>query len=329
VTTRSPAASSPSAVSSAPAVPSADQPSGRTPDPVAAGCEELLVRIAREGAAIAARSFRTRGVTARLASKKTGYEIVTEVDLEVETFVRERLERALEGVTVIGEERGESRGARSTSGVDYGEAEPLRAFVDPIDGTTNYAHGHPFWCTSIGLWRGTRPLAAAVVAPALGLVWSAHVGGPALRNEEIVAVTNTNTLAEAMLATGFPYDRRTSADDNLLAFAYLKKRVQGLRRCGSAAIDLCLVADGTYDGYWERKLMPWDAAAGVIIAQAAGAHVTTDAGAPFVLWPARAADSTSNLSITRIHVLAANPSLHPVLLGALTEAGASPVASAR
>jgi myo-inositol-1(or 4)-monophosphatase len=295
------------------------------PDPDPEACRALLLRLAAEGAAIAAQSFRTRGITAQSASKKTGYEIVTEVDWAVETFLEGELLRQLEGVTVVGEERGESRRDTRPGGVDYGEAEPLRAFVDPIDGTTNYAHGHPFWCTSIGLWRGARPLAGVVVAPALGLSWSAAVGGPSFRNDEPIHVTGTDRLDEAMLATGFPYDRRTSSDDNLLAFSHLKKRVQGLRRCGSAAIDLCMVADGTYDGYWERKLMPWDAAAGVIIAQVAGATVTTDAGGPFVLLTTpEAAESTSKLSIERIHVLVANPALHSVVLAelaGLAEAG--------
>lgn len=258
----------------------------------------VALMVASEGALMARARFRTG---ARRAAK-SGFEIVTEVDLEVEGHVRKRLEELVTGVVVVGEEGG--------GDVAHASADTLLAFVDPIDGTTNYAHGHPFYATSVGFARGGRPVAGAVVAPSLHQSWSAAAGGPALRGEVPCVVTETNELAEALLATGFPYDRRTSADDNLVAFGALKKRAQGIRRCGSAAIDLCLVADGTYDGYWERKLMPWDVAAGAIIAERAGALVTDDRGGSFVL-PAAPA---------RLHVLAANPALHAALLAALAEA---------
>ena len=251
----------------------------------------VAVLVATLGAALAKRSFRTHART----TAKAGFEIVTEVDLAVERLVRDELQARVTGVVVIGEE-----GGREDSGPLPHDA--LVAFVDPIDGTTNYAHGHPFYATSIGFSRGGRPVAGAVVAPSLDLVWSAGAAGPALRNEVVCTATDTHRLEEALLATGFPYDRRTSTDDNLATFAAMKKRAQGIRRCGSAAIDLCLVADGTYDGYWERKLMPWDVAAGVLIAERAGALITTDTGEPFVL------------TEERCHVLAANPRLHAEML---------------
>ena len=254
----------------------------------------VAVMVASEGALLARARFRT----GTRSSPKSGFEIVTEVDLAVEAHVRRRLVELVAGVVVIGEEGG---------GRTDADEEALVAFVDPIDGTTNYAHGHPFYATSVGFARGGRAVAGAVVAPSLHLTWSAAHGGPALRGDEPCVVTGTADLATALLATGFPYDRRTSSDDNLQAFVALKKQAQGIRRCGSAAIDLCLVADGTYDGYWERKLMPWDIAAGVIIAERAGARITDDRGGPFVL--PRCAERT--------HVLAASPALHPALVEAL------------
>lgn len=254
----------------------------------------MAVMVASEGALLARARFRT----GTRSSSKSGFEIVTEVDLAVEAHVRKRLEELVDDVLVIGEEGG--------GRVSSDEA-VLRAFVDPIDGTTNYAHGHPFYATSIGFSRGGRAVAGAVVAPSLHQTWSAATGGPAFRGDTSCHVTDTADLASALLATGFPYDRRTSDDDNLAAFAALKKKAQGIRRCGSAAIDLCLVADGTYDGYWERKLMPWDVAAGLIIAERAGAVVTDDRGQPHVL-PS---------SAQRTHVLVANPALHPTLVEAL------------
>ena len=254
----------------------------------------VAVRVASEGALLARARFRT----GTRSSPKSGFEIVTEVDVAVEAHVRQRLEELVAGVLVIGEEEG----GRASS-----DQAALRAFVDPIDGTTNYAHGHPFYATSVGFVRGNRAIAGAVVAPSLHLTWSAAAGGPALRGDDPCRVTAQGDLASALLATGFPYDRRTSSDDNLAAFTALKKQVQGIRRCGSAAIDLCLVADGTYDGYWERKLMPWDIAAGVIIAERAGAIVTDDGGRRLVL----------PVIPERIHVLAASPALHPALVAAL------------
>lgn len=260
----------------------------------------VAVMVASEGALLARARFRT----GTRSSAKTGFEIVTEVDLEVEAHVRQRLLALVPDVVVIGEEDS-SEG--SPDGASPPSPDALIAFVDPIDGTTNYAHGHPFYATSVGFARGGRALAGAVVAPSLHQTWSASRTGPALRGETPCVVTDVADLASALLATGFPYDRRTSEDDNLAAFAALKKRAQGIRRCGSAAIDLCLVADGTYDGYWERKLMPWDVAAGVIIAERAGAVVTDDRGQPHVL-PS---------SAQRTHVLVANPALHPTLVEAL------------
>lgn len=260
----------------------------------------VAVMVASEGALLARARFRTGA----RSSAKTGFEIVTVVDLAVENHVRQRLTELVPGALVIGEEGGSGAGPERSAD---GDPNTLLAFVDPIDGTTNYAHGHPFYATSIGFARGGRAVAGAVVAPSLHQTWSAAADGPALRGDTSCVVSDTAELSSALLATGFPYDRRSSDDDNLRAFAALKKQSQGIRRCGSAAIDLCLVADGTYDGYWERKLMPWDVAAGVLIAERAGARLTDDRGGAYVL------PSTPE----RTHVLAANPGLHAVLLAAL------------
>jgi myo-inositol-1(or 4)-monophosphatase len=149
---------------------------------------------------------------------------------------------------------------------------------------------------SIGLFVGPEPVLGAVVAPALGLEWTGVVGGGATRNGEPCSVSQVRSFGDALLATGFPYDRQTSDDNNFDAFVAIKKQVQAVRRCGSAAIDLCFVADGTYDGYWERKLRPWDLAAGAAIVRAAGGRVTTfDGGERDVI--------TGNLIVTngRVH----------------------------
>lgn len=200
-------------------------------------------------------------------TKASRIDLVTNFDRESEVIVREALARTPYGV--VGEE---------FAGTADGSA-PVW-YVDPLDGTTNFVHGHPFYCVSLGLMEGDTPLLGVVVAPSLHIVWKGHQGGAASRNEEHCVVSRTTSLEDSLLATGFPYDRATSAENNFAAFVALKKRARGVRRCGSAAIDLCLVADGTYDGYWERKLKTWDLAAGSAIVMAAGGQLSSLDGGP-------------------------------------------------
>jgi myo-inositol-1(or 4)-monophosphatase len=148
------------------------------------------------------------------------------------------------------------------------------------------------------------PIAGAVVAPALSTHWLAWQGGPALRNGEPCGVSRTDDLAHSLVATGFPSDRSDPASNNFKAFTDVKKRVRGIRRCGSAAIDLCLVADGTYDAYWERSLNAWDVMAGSALVLSAGGTLTALDGGP------------ADLSVG--HVLASNGRVHQELLKLLT-----------
>jgi myo-inositol-1(or 4)-monophosphatase len=218
---------------------------------------------------------------------------VTRFDRESETLLRDRLSAATP-YPVVGEEHGGERA--------NGE-QALTWYVDPIDGTTNFVHGHPFWCISVGLLAGTQPVLGAVVAPSLAVEWTAIVGGEALRNGKPCSVSEIAALDDALLATGFPYDRRTSPENNFDAFVAIKKKCQAVRRCGSAAIDLCLVADGTYDGYWEQKLKPWDAAAGAAVVLAAGGRVSDYVG--------RGVDLMAG------HVVATNGRIHDMLVAEL------------
>jgi myo-inositol-1(or 4)-monophosphatase len=195
-------------------------------------------------------------------------DLVTRYDRESEELLRARLDRETP-YPVVGEEHG---GARATG------AREATWFVDPIDGTTNFVHGHPFYCVSIGLLVGPLPVLGVVVAPALGLEWTGIVGEGATRAGEPCRVSQVDRFGDALLATGFPYDRATSDDNNFDAFVAIKRKCQAVRRCGSAALDLCLVADGTYDGYWEKKLRPWDCAAGAALVVAAGGRISDYAG---------------------------------------------------
>lgn len=237
---------------------------------------------------------------AKIERKQTT-ELVTQYDFESERVIREGLASISPPIPLVAEEAG---GTFDGDRVWY---------ADPIDGTTNFAHGHPFWAVSIGLVIDGIPVLGTVVAPALGLEWLGWRGGPALRNGEPCRVSATLDLRDALLATGFPYDRQTSPDNNLEAFAAMQKRAVGIRRCGSAAIDLCLVADGTYDGYWEKKLQPWDIAAGIAMVCSAGGRATALGGGP--------------PDLLRGHVIASNGHIHEALFDALREASSATLES--
>lgn len=232
---------------------------------------------AREAAQLVLGGFR-RDVT---VEHKGVVDLVTSFDRDSEKLLRRRLSTALP-FAIVGEEQG-------------GAAQPIAFYVDPVDGTTNFVHGHPFWCVSIGLVVSGEPVLGVVISPPLGVEWYGWIAASgerlAVRRsaenaiafdeharlnvvEEACSVSTTAALEDALLATGFPYDRRTSPDNNFDAFVAIKQRCQAVRRCGSAALDLCLVADGTYEGYWERKLRPWDIAAGIALVRAAGGKVT-------------------------------------------------------
>jgi len=210
--------------------------------------------IAADAAEIVMQGYRRPGTI----HKKGRIDLVTDFDLRSEALIVDRLSRLCPSDTIVAEE---TRHATAAGRVWY---------VDPIDGTTNFAHGHPFFCVSIGLYDGAQPLVGVIHAPALGIVWMCATGTGAFRNGERCHVSQTPLLGDALLATGFPYDRATSDDNNFREFTTLKRIVRGIRRCGSAALDLALVADGTYDGYWEQKLNAWDMAAGAALIVEAG-----------------------------------------------------------
>lgn len=251
---------------------------------------DLALDSARAAAALAQRGWRRHPAT----HHKGSIDLVTQFDLDSEALLRQRL--AVASFPVIGEERGGDRGD---------DPQVPTWYVDPIDGTTNFVHGHPFWCVSVGLAAAGRPLLGVVVAPSLGVEWTGVVGEAATRAGEVCRVSDVSRLEEALLATGFPYDRHTSPDNNFDAFVAIKRKCQAVRRCGSAAIDLCLVADGTYDGYWEKKVRPWDVAGGSAILLAAGGTVTDYEG--------------ELTNVTDGVIVATNGRIHAALIGELAE----------
>jgi myo-inositol-1(or 4)-monophosphatase len=209
--------------------------------------------------------------------RRIGYEykgdvdLVTEADRASEAFLSERLRARWPEFGVLGEE-----GTRSDMDADH------RWLVDPLDGTTNFAHGYPVFCISIALVRGEEILAGFLYDPTRDEFFSAERGAGAKLNGAIMHVSRTKYLTESILGTGFPSHKRHK-NPNIHFYHQLTLRSHGLRRAGSAALDLACVAAGRYDGFWEFNLNPWDTAAGVLLVQEAGGRVTRFDGSPFRL----------------------------------------------
>jgi myo-inositol-1(or 4)-monophosphatase len=198
-------------------------------------------------------------------------DLVTEHDRRAEAIAVETLARELPDHAVIGEEGGE---------VHTGGDRPVW-YVDPLDGTTNYAHRMPWYAVSIGLEVEGEPVLGVVRAPALGWeLWGAQGRGTYF-GDEPARVSGISALDGALVATGFPYDRRTSDDNNLREVAAVMRRCQGVRRTGVASLDCLMVAWGVLDAYWEFRLKPWDISAGAALVRGAGGRVTALDGGPF------------------------------------------------
>jgi len=216
-----------------------------------------------EGAALEAgelvmRGFRSRGQV----SRKGRFDLVTEFDFASEALIRERIHAAFPDHRIVGEE-----------GEASGEGE-LVWYIDPIDGTVNFAHGHPYFCVSVALYREAEGLVGVVHAPALGNTWKAVKGGGAFRDDQSCVVSTRSSLDEALCTTGFPGNLAATQDTNEAELGAFLRRVRGVRRCGSAALDLVMVGDGTFDIYWERALKPWDIAAGALVVSEAGGRLS-------------------------------------------------------
>ena len=193
-------------------------------------------------------------------------DLVTEVDEQAEQVIREILLGAFPAFGMLAEE----------GGALVGE-EDARWIVDPLDGTTNYAHGLPILCVSIALERAGKVLLGVVHDPMREETYLAERRGGATLNAEPIKVSDTDELIGALIATGFPYDR-TEMPGALELFGRLAATTRGMRRLGSAALDLCYVASGRLDGYYERGIWPWDLAAGSMILEEAGGKLTNYRG---------------------------------------------------
>jgi len=227
----------------------------------------LALRLAREAGAIQRDRYETR---LEIASKSGPIDLVTEVDRACEAHLVAALRAARPADDILAEEGG----AHAESGATW------RWVIDPLDGTVNYAHAYPCFCVSIGVERDGVRTVGVVYDPLRDECFEAVRGRGARRNGRRIRVSEAKTVGAALLATGFAYDVRDSARDNLAEFTRAVKAAGGVRRDGSAALDLCYVACGRFDGYWELKLHPWDVAAGILIVEEAGGRVTDLAGGP-------------------------------------------------
>jgi myo-inositol-1(or 4)-monophosphatase len=219
--------------------------------------------------------------------------LVTEVDRRSEAAIVEALGKAFPDHRILAEEGGEGSAKES----------PCRWIVDPLDGTTNFAHGFPAFCVSIGLEMEGRVVLGVVYDPLRQELFEAEAGQGALLNGERIRVSQAATLEQALLVTGFAYDQE-GRRSNLEHFSRFALRAQGIRRTGSAAMDLCYVASGRIDGFWELKLFPWDVAAGSLIVTEAGGLVTDFAGTPFSIYSDKILASNGLVHQAMIEVLA-------------------------
>jgi myo-inositol-1(or 4)-monophosphatase len=202
---------------------------------------------------------------------KGDVDLVTEADRASEKLIAERLRTAFPGHDILGEE-----GTRDQSGSEY------LWYVDPLDGTTNFAHGYPVFCVSLGLVHAGCSIAGILYDPTRDEMFAAERGCGATLNGKPIHVSSTKTLSESILGTGFPSAKRHK-NPNIHFYHQLTLRSHGVRRAGSAALDLANVACGRYDGFWEFNLNPWDTSAGVLLVEEAGGVVTRFDGSSWLL----------------------------------------------
>jgi myo-inositol-1(or 4)-monophosphatase len=232
--------------------------------------KDTAIKAARSGAEV----LKTRAREGFRIEHKNPVNLVTDADRGSEQAIIDEIRRRFPAHQVLAEERG----LKTT------EQSPYRWIIDPLDGTTNFAHGFPAYCVSIGLEHEGHLVIGVVLDPTRDELFVAEAGKGVFLNDLPIHVSETSKLDNALLVTGFAYDIRETAYNNLDHFSRVALRAQGLRRTGSAALDLAYVAAGRFDGFWELKLHPWDTAAGVLMVREAGGRVTDFADSPLSIY---------------------------------------------
>jgi len=250
--------------------------------------KERAIEIARE----AGKFIKDKLHTAHTINYKGDINLVTEVDKISEEIITSKIRTLFPDHDILAEEF-----------TDINSGSDFRWIIDPLDGTTNYAHGFPFFCVSLALERLNTMIIGIVYDPILDEMYVAEKGKGAYLNEREIHVSNTHSIIKSLLATGFPYDIQVNTDNNLNYFNEMILRAQAIRRAGSASLDLAYVAAGRFDGFWELKLNPWDIAAGWLLVEEAGGLVTDIAGNNYYL------ESSS--------ILASNGGIHKEMIDVL------------
>jgi myo-inositol-1(or 4)-monophosphatase len=258
---------------------------------------ELFERVARAAVSEASAMLLATWREAKTIRYKGAVDIVTDTDHAVEAAVVARLRDAFPDHLMIAEE---------SASIDRLSPPPHERYVwylDPLDGTTNFAHAYPHFAVSLALGRGTELELGIVHDPIRDETFVATRGKGATLNDQPIVVSPTASLDDALLATGFPYDRREHLQRYLGFFADFIRRSQGVRRNGSAALDLCYVACGRLDAFWECKLRPWDTAAGTLIVREARGAVSAFRGGAFDLFGSETLASNGHLHAAMVQVL--------------------------
>jgi myo-inositol-1(or 4)-monophosphatase len=253
---------------------------------------EKELAVAREAAKAAGKALYERFGHVNHIMKKGEIDLVTEADLQAEKLILQRIRRAFPNDNILAEEAGKVDRLSNRTWL-----------VDPLDGTTNYAHGFPFYAVSIALEIDSDISLGIVYSPHMNEYFEALKGKGAFLNERSIHASGTRSLREALMGTGFPYDVYERPKQIMAHFEKMLVHTQGVRRPGSAAIDLAYVAAGRLDGFWENGLHPWDMAAGALIVSEAGGKLSTMAGKPFNPY------SES--------IVASNPHLHGYIIATL------------
>ena len=254
---------------------------------------EQFAKLAIEAAQIGAAILQEYAQNGFHVQHKDQINLVTEADLRSEQAIVEVIREAFPSHKILAEEKGIHTEGQS----------PYQWIIDPLDGTTNFAHGFPMYNVSIGLEYERTCILGVVLDPTRQELFVAQTGGGATLNGNPIKPSEIAKINEALLVTGFGYDVHISPDNNLDEFCRFTLRAQSVRRTGSAALDMCYVACGRFDGFWELKLNPWDTAAGIVIVQEAGGNVTNWKGDPFSIYEKQMVASNSLIHQEMLEVL--------------------------
>jgi len=234
----------------------------------------------------------SKGKSLTIEHKSSSIDPVTQIDKEAEAIIVDIIKNNYPDHAILAEE-----GGTNNSGSEY------RWIIDPLDGTVNFTHGLPIYCVSIGVEHNGKMVAGVVYDPNADELYTAERGKGAFLNNKPISVSETDSLIQSILITGFPYDIHDNPDNTVERFVDFLMEAQAIRRLGSAAIDLCYIAAGRGDGFWEAFIQPWDIAAGILLIEEAGGKVTDFTGNP--------------INANSPRVLATNGKIHDEMLAIL------------